>query len=34
MLRYETEFIVSDIHFSKWDENGLIGITADTYQSK
>jgi hypothetical protein len=26
MLRLETEFILSDINFSKWDEKSLFGV--------
>lgn len=34
MLRFETEFIVSDLIFSKWDDKGLIGLASDTYETK
>ncbi|EFC45283.1 predicted protein [Naegleria gruberi] len=34
MLRLETEFICSDLKFSKFDEKGLIGITSDTFETK
>jgi len=34
MLRLETEFIPSDLIFSHWDDNGLIGITADSFETK
>lgn len=34
MLRLETEFITSDLQFSKFDEKGLLGITSDTFDTK
>jgi hypothetical protein len=34
MLRLETEFIVSDLNFSKWDEKRIIGISCDTFETK
>jgi WD40 repeat protein len=34
MLRLETEFILSDIQFSKYDEKGILGITCDTFETK
>ncbi|KAL0483928.1 MSI2, partial [Acrasis kona] len=33
-LRQETEFIVNDLKFSKYDDKGLLGITADTFETK
>jgi hypothetical protein len=34
MLRLETEFVVNDLAFSKYDDKGLLGITADTFETK
>lgn len=34
MLRLETEFIVSDLVFSLWDDRALFGIASDTFQTK
>ncbi len=34
MLRFETEFITSDLQFSKFDEKGLLGVTCDTFDTK
>jgi hypothetical protein len=34
MLRNETEFVVSDLNFSKWDPKGLLGICCETVQTK
>jgi hypothetical protein len=33
-LRFETEFVVNDIAFSKFDDKGLLGITSDTFETK
>jgi len=34
MLRIETEFILSDVNFSKWDEKSIIGICCDSFETK
>eukprot|EP00698_Gefionella_okellyi_P017443 TRINITY_DN50_c0_g1_i1.p1 TRINITY_DN50_c0_g1~~TRINITY_DN50_c0_g1_i1.p1 ORF type:complete len:317 (-),score=44.99 TRINITY_DN50_c0_g1_i1:699-1649(-) len=34
MLRVETDFIQSDLRFSHWDPNGIMGITTESYSSQ
>ena len=33
MLRVETDFIQSDLRFSKWDAAGIFGITTEHHSA-